>query len=35
MQAFNEAFKPDRLLLVGDDGIAVDEFLLMPVESWT
>jgi uncharacterized protein len=34
MQAFNEAFKPNRLLLVGDDGIAVDEFLLMPVESW-
>ena len=33
MQAFNEAFKPDRLLLVGGDGIAVDEFLRMPVES--
>jgi uncharacterized protein len=34
LQAFNAAFKPDRLLLVGGDGIAVDEFLLMPVESW-
>ncbi len=34
MQAFNEAFKPDRLLLVGGDGIAVEDFLLMPVESW-
>jgi predicted AAA+ superfamily ATPase len=34
MQAFNEAFKPDRLLLVGGDGIDVDEFLLMPVENW-
>lgn len=34
LQAFNEAFKPDRLLLVGGDGIAVDEFLLMPVENW-
>ncbi len=34
MQAFNEAFKPDRLLLVGGDGIGVDEFLLMPVENW-
>ena len=34
MQAFNAAFKPDRLLLVGGDGIAVDEFLRMPVESW-
>ena len=35
MKAFNAAFKPDRLLLVGGDGIAVDEFLRMPVESWT
>jgi len=34
MQAFNAAFKPDRLLLVGADGIGVDEFLQMPVESW-
>ena len=34
MQAFNAAFKPDRLLLVGGDGIAVDEFLQMPLESW-
>jgi predicted AAA+ superfamily ATPase len=34
MQAFNEAFKPDRLLLVGGDGVSVDEFLSMPVESW-
>jgi predicted AAA+ superfamily ATPase len=34
MQAFNQAFKPDRLLLVGGDGIAVDEFLQMPVEDW-
>lgn len=34
LQSFNAAFKPDRLLLVGGDGIAVDEFLLMPVESW-
>lgn len=34
LQAFNETFKPDRLLLVGGDGIAVDEFLRMPVESW-
>lgn len=33
MQAFNQAFKPDRLLLVGGDGIAVAEFLQMPVES--
>ena len=34
MQAFNAAFKPDRLLLVGGDGIAVDDFLRMPVENW-
>ena len=34
MQAFNAAFKPDRLLLVGGDGIPVSEFLRMPVESW-
>ena len=34
MQAFNAAFKPDRLLLVGGDGIAVDEFLQMPLASW-
>ena len=34
MQAFNAAFKPDRLLLVGGDGIPVSEFLRMPAESW-
>ena len=34
MQAFNEAFKPDRLLLVGEDGIAVEEFLRKPIEHW-
>jgi hypothetical protein len=34
MQAFNEAFKPDRLLLVGGDGIAVEEFLRQPIEHW-
>lgn len=34
MQAFNEAFKPDRLLLVGDDGIAVEDFLRKQVEHW-
>jgi hypothetical protein len=32
MQAFNEAFKPGRLLLVGEDGIAVEDFLRKPVE---
>lgn len=34
MPTFNEAFKPDRLLFVGGDGISVDEFLRMPLESW-
>lgn len=34
MQAFNEAFRPDRLLLVGGDGIPVEEFLIQPVERW-
>jgi len=34
MQAFNEAFKPNRLLLVGEDGIAVEDFLRKPVEHW-
>ena len=31
---FNEAFKPDRLLLVGGDGIAVEDFLCQPIERW-
>jgi len=34
LQTFNQTFKPDQLLLVGGDGIAVDDFLLMPVEHW-
>jgi len=34
MQAFNGAFKPDRLLLVGGDGIAVEDFLRQPIEHW-
>ncbi len=32
--AFAEAFKPDRTLLVGGDGIPVEDFLLAPVEHW-
>ena len=34
MAAFAEGFRPDRSLLVGGDGIAVDEFLSKPVEHW-
>ena len=32
--AFSEAFKPKRTLLVGGDGISLDEFLTEPVEHW-
>ena len=34
MSAFADAFRPDRSLLVGGDGIAVEEFLSKPVEHW-
>ena len=34
MAASSEGFRPDRSLLVGGDGIAVDEFLSKPVEHW-
>ena len=32
--AFAEALHPDRKLLVGGDGIPVEEFLSKPVEHW-
>jgi predicted AAA+ superfamily ATPase len=34
MAAFADAFKPTRKLLVGGDGIALEEFLGRPVEHW-
>ncbi len=34
LAAFSEAFKPKRTLLVGADGISLDEFLTKPVEYW-
>lgn len=34
LAAFAEAFRPNRTLLVGDDGIPVSEFLSRPVEYW-
>ena len=34
LQAFREAFGPVRTLLVGDDGLPLEEFLLTPVERW-
>ncbi len=34
LAAFNEAFKPRRTLLVGGDGIPLEEFLSQPVTEW-
>lgn len=34
LAAFGEAFKPRRSLLVGGDGIPVEEFLSRPVTDW-
>ena len=34
MAAFAAAFRPSRTLLVGGDGIALEEFLEKPVEHW-
>jgi hypothetical protein len=34
MEAFSVAFKPRRKLLVGGDGIALEEFLSQPVLHW-
>ena len=32
--AFAAAFRPQRTLLVGGDGIALEEFLMQPVSHW-
>lgn len=34
MDAFTEIHRPNRLLLIGGDGIAVESFLSKPVEHW-
>lgn len=34
LAAFTEAFKPRRTLLVGRDGVPVEEFLSRPVKEW-
>jgi predicted AAA+ superfamily ATPase len=34
MDAFARAYRPARRLLIGADGIAVEEFLSRPVEEW-
>ena len=33
--AFNASFSPKRSLLIGGDGIGVEDFLLKPVTTWT
>jgi uncharacterized protein len=35
LQVFGELFKPQRKLLVGADGIALESFLSRPAEFWT
>lgn len=32
--AFAAAFRPQRTLLIGGDGIALDDFLARPVSHW-
>jgi predicted AAA+ superfamily ATPase len=34
LAAFGDAFKPTRKLLVGGDGITIEDFLLAPVAHW-
>ncbi len=34
MERFSAAFNPDRMLLIGGDGIPVDEFLMTEVATW-
>ncbi len=34
MEAFAATFQPSRTLLVGGDGLAIEEFLSRPVEHW-
>ena len=34
MEAFAKPFKPKRTLLVGGQGISLEEFLLQPAEYW-
>jgi uncharacterized protein len=34
LTAFADAFKPQRKLLVGGDGVALEAFLSRPAEFW-
>jgi hypothetical protein len=35
LAAFSARFRPTRTLLVGADGIPIEQFLLAPVTRWT
>ena len=34
LEAFSRAFRPHRVLLVGSQGISIQDFLLRPAEAW-
>jgi uncharacterized protein len=34
MEAFNERYRPNRMLMIGEGGIPVEDFLVSPVSSW-
>jgi predicted AAA+ superfamily ATPase len=34
LAAFAQAFSPDRTLIIGGDGISIEDFLSHPVEHW-
>ncbi len=35
LQAFEKAFKPNRILLIGDSEISIEKFLKTPIQHWT
>ena len=34
LQAFSQSFSPRRVLLVGGDGIPIEDFLTHPIDHW-
>ena len=34
MQSFIKAFNPDRVLLIGQDGVSLEEFFQAPIDEW-
>lgn len=34
LEAFSRAFKPKRMLVIGNNGISIEEFLEKPIEFW-